>query len=302
MIDIAVLLTCYNRKEKTISCLQTLFTVIETYNRNKNSENKLFIVVYLTDDGCTDGTSEAVLSQFPLQSIKIVKGNGSLYWAGGMRKAWTFALKDNKTWKYFLLLNDDTDLCLNLFDELFAASHFCLQKYGKEGLVSGLVSSKTNPECITYGGDQIVNKLTAKTVRVKPKEVPVLCDMVNANILLVNRAVVDKIGIFYKGFIHGKADYDYSIQARKVGFPVVVTSHVCGKCDNDHGSLLENEQKILKMTFRERMKYYRNPVRSSGDYLCLIRRTAPLRFPIAFVGVYLKRLCPIIYYKLSHLR
>lgn len=302
MIDVAVLLTCYNRKEKTISCLKTLFNVLEKYNRSKSDDSQLSIVVYLTDDGCSDGTSDAVLNQFPLQNIKILKGNGSLFWAGGMRFAWENALKDYDAWKYFLLLNDDTCLHDNLFFELFSANDFCKKEFAKEGLVSGLVCSKFSSEIITYGGDIWTNKITARTVRVKPNGKPVLCDMVNANILLVSRTVVDRIGIFYKGYIHGKADYDYSIHARNAGFPVVVTANVCGECDNDHGTLEENELKILNMSFKERMIYYKNPVRSSSDYLCYIRRTAPLRYPIAFIGVYLKRLFPKIYYKLSHLR
>ena len=47
MKTIAVLLTVFNRKEKTIQCLKRLYNILplEGY----------LVDVYLTDDGCTDG-------------------------------------------------------------------------------------------------------------------------------------------------------------------------------------------------------------------------------------------------------
>ena len=45
MNKIAAILTCHNRKEKTLACLHSLFSIIST------------IDVFLVDDGSTDGTS-----------------------------------------------------------------------------------------------------------------------------------------------------------------------------------------------------------------------------------------------------
>ena len=49
-IKIAAILSCHNRKIKTMACLESLFSIIPD------------IDVYLTDDGCTDGTPEAASS------------------------------------------------------------------------------------------------------------------------------------------------------------------------------------------------------------------------------------------------
>ena len=56
MKTIAVLLTVFNRKEKTIQCLKRLYNILplEGY----------LVDVYLTDDGRTDGTPEAAAEQF----------------------------------------------------------------------------------------------------------------------------------------------------------------------------------------------------------------------------------------------
>ena len=83
MQTIAVLLTVHNRKAKTLECLQRLYAQqpLEGYQVN----------VYLTDDGCTDGTPEAVRQQFP--QVHIIHGDGNLFWNRGMYTAWQEAAK-----------------------------------------------------------------------------------------------------------------------------------------------------------------------------------------------------------------
>ena len=86
MINIAVLITCHNRKNKTIRCLNNIF--------NQKYKGNIKFKVFLVDDNSSDGTNKAIKSLFPL--VKIIKGNGNLFWAGGMRLAWKKALKDKK--------------------------------------------------------------------------------------------------------------------------------------------------------------------------------------------------------------
>lgn len=81
---IAVLITCYNRREKTVNCLNLLFKC--------GLPVGFALKVYLVDDGSTDGTGEEVRKLFP--EIKVIVGSGELYWAGGMRLAWTEAIRD----------------------------------------------------------------------------------------------------------------------------------------------------------------------------------------------------------------
>ena len=73
--QIAVIMTCFNRRSTTISCLRAL-------HKQKNS---IDFDVYLTDDGSSDGTADAVKTEFP--AVNILQGNGNLYWVGGMRLA-----------------------------------------------------------------------------------------------------------------------------------------------------------------------------------------------------------------------
>ena len=40
--------------------------------------------------------------------------------------------------------------------------------------------------------------------------------------------------IFYKGYIHGGADYDYAMMVARHGYSAFITEKVCGQCEYDH--------------------------------------------------------------------
>ena len=73
---VAVLLTCFNRKELTLNCIEML---------HKQQSDDYRLDYYLVNDGCTDGTEKAVAINF--SEVNIIKGDGSLLWSGGMRLA-----------------------------------------------------------------------------------------------------------------------------------------------------------------------------------------------------------------------
>lgn len=295
-MKIAIIITCHNRKSKTITCLENLFVALDCYNRK--FQRNLDMSVFLTDDGCTDGTVETVRNRFYDKNITIVSGNGQLFWAGGMRAAWKTVLKSGQTYDYFFLLNDDTIIFENCFDELFKANEYSLKVCNRKGIYSGITCFNDDPNRISYGGSIWTNRWLAKLRMLEPCGNPQLCDVANANILLVPREVVDEIGILYDGYRHAVADYDYSITARKKNIPVFVTANVCGKCNDDHGTLEENGRKICAMPLKDRIRYFDNPLHSNKDYLLFIRRNAPMRYPMVAFGRFLNVYFPRLYYKL----
>ena len=58
MKNIATILTVHNRKLKTTTCLRNLFKTNDIYNVNKTEEERIMLTVFITDDGCTDGTTD----------------------------------------------------------------------------------------------------------------------------------------------------------------------------------------------------------------------------------------------------
>lgn len=298
---ISALLTCHNRRPKTMTCLKSLIKAIETYNNNHN--DIINIEIFLVDDGCTDGTAEAAREVIPdVNVLHIFQGDGNLYWAGGMRFCWRKALKHHDKWDYYLLLNDDVELMENVFDELFEAQRYAVRHYGKEGLVSGITCDQHDETKMTYGGKVWVNKFLGTVRHLPPTGEPQLCVLTNANILLVSKTVVDDIGIFYDGYTHGCADSDYSVMATRAGFPVVLTSHFCGRCESDHDTKKETAMKIKRMSFKERKAYFNYPIHSNKDYLLFVWRVMPLRYPMVWLGRAINLYLPKLYYQIGGFR
>ena len=127
-MKIAALYTCYNRKAKTLASLSSLYEALCFYNA-KNTDNNIDLEIFLTDDGCTDGTAAAIKAQFASETIYILNGTGNLFWAGGMRLAWEKAITRQSEWDYYLLLNDDTVLLKEAFEELMNTQAYCQKLY-----------------------------------------------------------------------------------------------------------------------------------------------------------------------------
>lgn len=299
-MNIAVIITCFNRKEKTVKCIEQLLKVKDRYN--SYAEDKVDLTVYLTDDGCTDGTAEAVRALCKHEELHIIQGDGQCFWAGGMRMAWREALKMKEHWHFYLLMNDDTLVMDNVFDELIVANAFSLAHFKEEGIYSGVTCSESDSNVITYGGD-VYNDVTRTTTRrIQPQGKPLHADIVNANILFVSASVVEKIGIFPDCYTHACADNDYGMMANRNKIPVLVTARACGRCDNDHRSEEEECLRMVGMTLAERRKYVSNPLHSDKDYLAFIKRNIPKKYYISVLMRKLRLYFPSLYYKVNVMR
>ena len=285
MNKLAVLLTCFNRKDKTITSLTALYKAYE------QSDKSWTMSVYLTDDGSTDGTAQEVAKKFP--KVHILKGNGSLYWAGGMRNSWSKAVEGD--YDAYLLLNDDTNVSLQVFDQILKTNRYCIDKFGTEGIYVGTtIDSKTKK--VTYGGSVFTNRFLGTMQRVPlNNEMPERCELGNANIMWVSKQAVQKVGILSEGYIHGMADYDYTMKAVKNGFPVLIVSGIVGECENDHGEIYE---RFVQLSFKERVKFLYNPIGLDfKSQMHHMRKHFPIRLPIFFLMGWFKVLFPKVYYK-----
>lgn len=207
--SIAILLTVYNRKAKTLNCLKHL--VPQYAGTNYQCD------VYLTNDGCDDGTPEAVKEQFP--EVNIIEGDGTLYWNRGMYKAWQ-AASNVKEYDYYLWLNDDTVLNPNAISELLACEN------NIPSIVCGAICSKIDNN-FTYGGKD------EKGNDVKPNGLIQACVIINGNCVLVSKKVFEEIGLLDPVFPHAIGDHDYGLRALKSGFRVVTTREYIGFCEKN---------------------------------------------------------------------
>jgi len=284
--EVAILITCHNRKDKTIACLSSLYSsIIE--------QDKYLFDLYLVDDGSTDGTDNAIRTNFP--KVKIIYGNGNLFWAGGMRLAWNTAIKSKK-YDAYLLINDDVILKKDFISNIIATEEFSIISTGKKGIYTGATKDDKSDK-ITYGGKIITsNHFIVKTQIVIPSNKPEYCELSNANILWISKDVVNCIGIFDNKFTHGIADYDYTRTAHEHKFPIWVVPNICGICSDDHGNNWKPSNTMLK----ERIKYLKNPKGLAYyEYLYYIKKHFPLYYPYSLIMLWLKTLCPFVWDRLK---
>ena len=275
---IAVIITAFNRKEKTLSCLERLY---------KGLSEQVNITVYLTDDGSTDGTYDAVSECFP--EVIISEGDGTLFWGGGMNLSWKRAVEDGG-YDGYLWLNDDTELFDNIWSELVEADSYCRKTFKTGGIYVGSTKDRHSGN-LTYGGSVNVSKWRSLFKKLKPNGTFQQCEIANGNITYVSHDVVKRIGCLYHGYKHG-ADYDYTYWANKEGFPILILRDYMGFCENDHKSLREN---LLKRTIKERIKYLYAPTGMQLDTALLFqKRFVPHYVPLLYISYWTKALFPWI--------
>jgi GT2 family glycosyltransferase len=232
--SIAVLITCHNRREKTLQCLHALFS-------QKGLGESYLIEVFLVDDGCTDGTPEAIMIIFP--HVNIIQGNGELYWNRGMHLAWETAVK-TKDFDYYLWLNDDTFLfentLENLFNKTFPTSIVC-------GATKSLIFNNA-----TYGG--ISNKNKKLLI---PNGSYQNADYCNGNCVLIPRKVFNCLGNLDPIFHHALGDFDYGMRARKKGIEIKVAPEFVGICEIHETT---PKWRCTSLNIFERLKYLYKPI------------------------------------------
>jgi len=205
---IAVLLTCHNRKDKTLQCLAALYNQQEL-------ELEYAIEVFLVDDASTDGTAVAIANQF--SKVNIIPGNGNLFWNRGMHKAWETASK-TKDFDYYLWLNDDTFLYPTALQSL-------LTNKISDSIVCGATQSAISKQT-TYGG---YKKNPHRLVI--PDGTFQECDYCNGNCVLISRDVFSKAGNLDPVFQHALGDFDYSFRAKKLGISIYIAPLFIGTCE-----------------------------------------------------------------------
>lgn len=271
MKRIAVLMTCFNRQEKTLACLESLRQVLVPEGMELH--------LYLVDDG-TDGTGAAVVSRW--QNAVVSYGDGNLYWNGGMRLAFEAAIATG--FDYYLWLNDDTMLRADALTSLLNTQEEMLAGTGREGIAVGSVNDPVSGRA-TYGGVERVSRwrpMRFSLVMPQGKSLP--CDTMNGNCVLISAQVARSIGGLDRDFAHAMGDFDYGLRAQKAGFPLRVASGWVGTCSNNPVSGTHFDSSLpFAARWKKIMHPKGLPPRSWGR---LTRRHAGLLWPIHFVWPY----------------
>lgn len=236
MSTLAVLMTCHNRKTNTLASIDAFLTAARNVP-------ELQCQIYLVDDGSTDGTSAAVQDLYP--QVKILRGDGNLFWNRGMIASWTEAAKGD--YDFYLWLNDDTLLYSDALLTLWKDSI----QFGHQAAITGVCEDvkRTN---ITYSGVRLKDKK-----RITPNGKPIPCDYFNGNLVLIPRYVFKQVGPLDTVFHHGLGDFEYGLRIKQQGLMAYTSSKINAVCDR-HLTLPKwcDPQTSLK----KRMMHFKTPL------------------------------------------
>ena len=224
MSRIAVLLTCYNRKQTTLGCLKAL--------RDQHVECD----IYLVDDRSPDETGRVVKEEYP--DVHVLLGTGNLFWNRGMHLAWKAA--SDLDYDFYLWLNDDTKLKSSALEDMLCVS----MKHSNEVIICGA----TQDECslnFTYGGRD------RAYIPIIPNGSDQSIYYMNGNIVLVPRAVYQKVGMLDPYFHHDIGDFDYGLRARKLGVKILSSYDFVGFCERNLSAL--TKERLMGVSLIKRL-------------------------------------------------
>lgn len=246
MSKVLGLMTCYNRKEKTIRALQHLI--------QGNLEIKFSFII--ADDGSTDGTFQE-LQKIP--DVTVLRGNGSLFYSGGMRLAIGEGKKRKEGYDYCLLFNDDVNFRDSAIEELCR----------KDSSVIWVGPTSDEEGNLSYGG-------VIKTSKWRPKTKIVMaespegreCDTFNANCVLIPWRIFTALDNMDAVYTHSMGDFDYGFSARRKGYTIKVSDTFVGQCpDNPVSISWRNTDLPMKERIRKKESPKGLPAKEWFHYL-----------------------------------
>lgn len=222
-------MTSHNRRALTMRTLQALKEL-----------TGLQIKVFLVDDGSKDGTFEDVSTFFP--DTELIRGDGNLYWAAGMKLAESTALSYSRSSKFFLLLNDDAELYVDKLQNMLETA---LRR--RVNFVGQLIDSQTGE--IIYGGLKKVGRhpLNFKIVDMTNKEWKP--DVFHGNVALISREDFLTVGGLDDRFEHAFADFDLALKLEARGIDVLVYPEAVGQVEANNAKLIQKMGSRFRFLF-----------------------------------------------------
>lgn len=241
MTTVLALFTCFNRKEKTRQAIKTLVS-------GNPALRFSFLVV---DDGSTDGTDRMLETEDFGADIRVLHGDGSLFYSRGMGLGMDALLKSDTQYDYLLMMNDDVAFFPGCIQSMAAQS----QKKGDAVIVGATRDPEGN---LSYSGI-VYEKGIHYRFQMPGETVP--ADTMNANCVLIPYALFRKTGGMDPHYHHSLGDFDYGFALGRAGGKLYVSEEYVGLCaDNPPTGTWHDKKLPRKERLRKKEQVKGDPV------------------------------------------
>lgn len=173
----------------------------------------------IVDDGSTDGSSEAIASEFP--DTIILRGDGNLWWTGSMNMGVEHILSVAENTDFILAINDDVTVEKDYIEKIVAVSK------AHDGALVGSMYRDSKQKELIYDSGVKINWKNYSYIQVpydSEKKVVTYLDVLSTRGVLIPVEVFKRIGVFEKRLRHYAADYEFFMRAKKRGFKLCMSS------------------------------------------------------------------------------
>lgn len=276
-VRVAAVIPVYNRKDLTLQCLRSM---------ERLDLDDIDLEIFIVDDGSTDGTSDAVIREFP--QVNIVRGNGDLWYTGAINLGIEAAMKTAP--EFLLLANDD-----QVYDS--HALKFMVESAKRYGpcVVGALLLLWDTPHRIfqvsptwktIWGGWRHWQHQTIWTV-------PETCwdvDLIVGNCMLVTADAVKRFGPMNEILFPNSGDAEFTPRLKRKGIRLLVDPRVRVFCQPN-----EIPRSIGEMSFKEKFRYLWTDIRMKQNlrrrfYGWVYGGPDPIRGVLAYVIFFLRYL------------
>lgn len=208
-IRIEAVTPVHNRKELTLGCLRSLTSADLT---------GIDLHTIIVDDGSTDGTADAIRSEFP--DVEIIPGNGNLWYTAGMNAGIAAALKHDPD--YILAINNDCE-----FDPKFLRRLLDTAQSNTRAVVGAVLVNWDDRESVFqvapkwnvwWGGMRHWVKQTLRTLPERAWEV----ELIVGNCVLFPSAAIREVGLMDAERLPQYGDAEYTPRMRKAGWRLLI--------------------------------------------------------------------------------
>ena len=244
---IYVIIPVFNRIEKTKSIISCL----------REQTAKDFFHTIIIDDGSTDGTSEWLIKQ---NDIKTIKGTGNLLWGGAINLGFNYLERIATSKDWVVLINNDVIIEKDYINNIFKLA----KKHYPAAIGSAIKNYSETPEINSVNlkidtwnlkiYDEIKNKKKYQNFGIVQSDV-----LSGRGVIYPLEKIIKCGGMRPKILPHYYADYELSLRAKKMGIKLLVSLDNCVFSEEDFikkNAERKKENFLKKLLLRKSSSYF----------------------------------------------